>query len=254
MTRTIPPPSIRAHLDFLHPARSIWRLRLGSVRLAELEHHVLGWNRGADVASERIPQIYLDFVRGGPPDPLIPIFSHNQMDLRALAELSGRILSLLADPETHGQDALELYGVSRMCDRRGETDRARKLYERSISSLLPAETDRAAEMYLARLAKRDGDFVLARQLWEKMLGNSREGYEAFEELAVYFEHQLDQPQRALVIVRKALDELRLAKSLGTIGPSLYCEIRAQFEHRLVRLEHKSSQSWLDLEGAEPLSE
>jgi uncharacterized protein YprB with RNaseH-like and TPR domain len=253
MTRSIP-PTVLAHLDFLHPARSIWRLRLGSVRLEELERQVLGWNRGTDVASERIPQIYLDFVRGGSPEPLIPIFYHNQMDLRALAELSGRILSLLDDPERHGQDALELYGVSRMCDRRGETDRARKLYGQSISSVLPAETDRAAGMYLARLAKRDGDFVLARQLWEKMLGNTREGYEAFEELAVYFEHQLHQPQSALVIVRKALDELRLAKSLGTIGPSLYSEIRAQFEHRLVRLEHKSSQSWLDLEGAEPLSE
>ena len=34
MTRTIPPPAPRAHLDFLHPARNLWRLRLGSVRLS----------------------------------------------------------------------------------------------------------------------------------------------------------------------------------------------------------------------------
>ena len=49
MTRTIPPPAPRAHLDFFHPARNLWRLRLGSVRLSELERHVLGWDRGADV-------------------------------------------------------------------------------------------------------------------------------------------------------------------------------------------------------------
>jgi hypothetical protein len=216
--------------------------------------HLSGVSATSRQRGDLIRRIPSDFVRGGPPEPLIPIFYHNQMDLRALAELSGRILSLLADPETHGQDALELYGVSRMCDRRGETDRARILYERSISSVLPAETDRAAGMYLARLAKRDGDFVMARALWERMLGNSREGYEAFEELAVYFEHAARQPQNALVIVRKALDELELAKRLGTMGPGLYCQIRAQFEHRLARLESKSSQSWLDLEGAEPLSE
>ena len=56
MTRTIPPPTLRAHLDFLHPARNLWRLRLGSVRLSQLERHVLGWDRGADVASELNPE------------------------------------------------------------------------------------------------------------------------------------------------------------------------------------------------------
>jgi uncharacterized protein YprB with RNaseH-like and TPR domain len=35
-----------AHLDFLHPARNLWRLRLGSVRLSEFERHMLGWDRG----------------------------------------------------------------------------------------------------------------------------------------------------------------------------------------------------------------
>ena len=46
------------------------------------------------------------------------------MDLRGLAALATRVLSLLGNPETHGQDALELFGVSRICERRGE-DRAR---------------------------------------------------------------------------------------------------------------------------------
>ncbi len=88
MTRTIKPPAPRAHLDFLHPARTLWRLRLGSVRLPELEKHVLGWNRGADVMSELIPQIYFDYLRGASPEPLVPIFHHNQMDLRGLAALA----------------------------------------------------------------------------------------------------------------------------------------------------------------------
>ena len=51
MSRKISAPTLRAHLDFLHPARSLWRLRLGSVRLSELERHVLGWDRGADLLS-----------------------------------------------------------------------------------------------------------------------------------------------------------------------------------------------------------
>jgi uncharacterized protein len=51
MSRKLPPPVPRAHLDFLYPARNLWRLRLGSVRLSELERHVLGWERGVDVLS-----------------------------------------------------------------------------------------------------------------------------------------------------------------------------------------------------------
>ena len=55
------------------------------------------------------------------------------MDLRGLAALSSRILSLLSDAENLEQDGFELFGVSRICDKRGERTRARKLYEKSIA-------------------------------------------------------------------------------------------------------------------------
>src|SRR5271163_2616435 len=153
MTRTIHPPAPRAHLDFLHPARNLWRLRLGSVRLAELERHVLGWNRGADIVSEMIPQIYFEYLRGGPPEPLVPIFMHNQMDLRGLAALSSRIVALLSEADKQGKDGFELFGLSRICERRGEATRARTHYEQSLASdELPPETDRVARRSLARMA------------------------------------------------------------------------------------------------------
>jgi uncharacterized protein len=245
MTRAIRPPAPRAHLDFLHPARNLWRLRIGSVRLAELELHVLGWNRGSDMNSSMIPQIYFDYLRGGPPEPLVPIFHHNQMDLRGLAALAARTLSLLGNPETQGQDGLELFGVSRICERRGDAARARKLYEQSITHPLPRETGRAARSSLARLAKRDGDFDSARLLWEGMLGNSREGFEAYEQLAIYFEHRARDPRRAAELARKALLELRDASRLGTIPQHAYRRSRQRFQQRLKRLERRASQSLLD---------
>jgi uncharacterized protein YprB with RNaseH-like and TPR domain len=238
MTRKIRVPSPRAHLDFLHPARNLWRLRLGSARLPELEKHVLGWNRGADVMSEFIPQIYFDYLRGGSPDPLVPIFHHNQMDLRGLAGLASRVLAVLGDPESHGQDGLELFGVSRICERRGESARARVLYERSIAAELPAETERAAHRSLARLAKREGDHALASQLWEKMLGDTREGFEAYEQLAIHYERQAREPHRAAELARNALAALRRANRLGTIAAPAYRQKKERFEKRLARLEHK----------------
>lgn len=245
MSRKISAPTPRAHLDFLHPARNLWRLRLGSVRLSELERHVLGWDRGADVLSGQIPQIYFDYLRGGPPERLVPVLNHNQMDLRGLAALSSRILSLLSDAENLGQDGLELFGVSRICEKRGDHTRARTLYEKSIASFLPAETDRTARRSLARLAKREGDFDVACELWKDALGNSRHGYEAYEQLAIYYEHKARDPGQALQIVRQAIDELRRAIQTGDIAPGAYREIRARFDRRIARLERKSRRPLLD---------
>jgi uncharacterized protein YprB with RNaseH-like and TPR domain len=239
MTRKICVPAPHAHLDFLHPARNLWRLRLGSVRLAELERHVLGWNRGADVTSEMIPSLYFDFLRGGPPEPLLPIFHHNQMDLRGLAGLSARVLSLLADAENQCQDALELFGLSRICERRGESSRARVLFERSIDGDLPIETERAARRSLALLARREKDFVRAGELWKSMLGNSREGFEAYEQLAIYYERHTKEYSEAMAVTKKALAELRRANGTGTVSPSLYRRARERFERRLTRLERKA---------------
>jgi uncharacterized protein len=244
MTRKIKLPAPRAHLDFLHPARNLWRLRLGSVRLPELERHVLGWHRGTDVMSELIPAIYFDFLRGGPPEPLVPIFLHNQMDLRGLAGLASRVMNVLADPESRGEDALELFGVSRICERRGEVTRAKRLYQQSLASELPHAAGQVARQSLARLAKRESDFPLARELWEAMLGNSREGYEAYEQFAIYYEHQAREPHRAAAIARKALAELRRANRLGAIAPPFYRRVREKFEHRLARLERKAGRRTL----------
>jgi uncharacterized protein len=239
MTRTIRTPIPRAHLDFLHPSRNLWRLKLGSVRLTELERYVLGWNRGPDMMSDMIPQIYFDYLRGGSPEPLVPIFHHNQMDLRGLAGLACRVLSMLGDPERQGHDALELFGLSRICEKRGQSVRARNLYAKSIAQELPQKTDRLARRSLARLAKRQGDLAVAREHWEKMLGNSREGLEAYEQLAIYYEHSVREPHRAADLARKALVELRAAKRLGTIAPAAFRQQRSRFEQRLARLERKA---------------
>src|SRR5580698_3191789 len=120
MTRAIKIPRLAAHLDLLHPARALWRLRLGSVRLVELERHVLdaerlGWHRGADVASALIPQYYFDYLRGGVADPLAGVVKHNQMDLRGLAALYGKINTILDEQEGAGgeTDSLDLFGLSK---------------------------------------------------------------------------------------------------------------------------------------------
>src|SRR6266850_1418713 len=138
MTRSIAVAKLAAHLDLLHPARALWKLRLGSVRLVELERHVLnaprlGWRRDDDVSSALIPQFYFDYLRGGPTEPLAGVVRHNQMDLRGLAALFGKINTLLSEPGAAGEtQSLDLFGLSRFLQRRGETDRAQSACSQAL--------------------------------------------------------------------------------------------------------------------------
>jgi uncharacterized protein YprB with RNaseH-like and TPR domain len=184
MTRSISPRIPATHLDFLHPARQLWRPRLSSVRLSELERHVLhvspgsklDWTRDGDMNSGDIPEAYFSFVRGGLCAPLVPVFQHNQMDLRGLAALAAHVLEILAGPATDaetvddGQQSLDMYGLSRLLTQRGEHGRARKVCQAALTAGLPAEHDRAARRDLARFAKRAGDFPGAVELWESLAG------------------------------------------------------------------------------------
>src|SRR5712692_9165691 len=258
MTRAIAPRRPAAHLDLLHPARQLWRLRLGSVRLADLERHVLGphrlgWDRRDDIDSALIPKLYFDYLRGGRPEPLVGVFRHNQMDLRGLAALAGRILRLLSMAEAADgleEQPLDLYGLSRLLRRRGEDSIARALCERALSAGLPGAVSRAARRELALLAKRQRDFARANSLWQDLIAESADCTDAYEQLAVYYEHHAREHRKAAELTRNALAELRKAQRLGLVEPGRGRRLQGRLEHRLARLERKSRRPLLEPSFAE----
>src|SRR5580692_9768303 len=215
MTRTIATPRLAAHLDLLHPARALWKLRLGSVRLVELERRVLdaprlGWHREDDIASALIPQYYFDYLRGGSRDPIVGIVRHNQMDLRGLAALFGKINTLVASEHTDrdGIDSLDLFGLSRFFERRGDSDRAHVACSQALELGLPAEFLPRARRELALLAKRRGDHARAAALWLELSSDPQEGVLACEQLAIHYERRAKDPARATEFARLGLAKLQ----------------------------------------------
>jgi uncharacterized protein YprB with RNaseH-like and TPR domain len=251
MTRAIPTPRLAAHLDLLHPARALWRLRLGSVRLIELERHVLdaprlGWRRDDDVASALIPQYYFDYLRGGSPAPLAGVVRHNQMDLRGLAALFGKINTLLAK-EHCGSDAidsLDLFGLSRFLNRRGQSGRAHIACAQALDLGLPAEFSARARRDLALLARRRGEHEQAAALWHELAADPHDGVLACEQLAIYYERHLKDTGRATEFVKLALAKLQLRRAHAhdpfVSSPSAHMESRLL--RRLKRLERKLASS------------
>ena len=239
MTRLGSLPEPAAHLDLLHPARRIWRLRLESVALTQLEKHILHFDRGEDIPSETIPQRYFDFIRGCSPEAIAEVFHHNQMDICGLASLALRISDMLENPENSGCGAGELFGISRMLQRRGQEAAAGLMYQRALEEGLPPVAEQFARRELAFLAKRERNYELSNAQWEKLLEDPAEGFKAYEQLAIYYEHRASMPQKAASLSREALARLQESFRAGRLPARKYRQWHARFQHRLTRLTVKT---------------
>jgi hypothetical protein len=247
MTRSIKVPQLSAHLDLLHPARALWKLRLGSVRLVELERHVLdasrlGWHREDEVISSLIPQLYFDYLRGGSPYPLAGVLKHNQMDLRALAALYGKINSLLDERKSSLAEtaSLDLFGLSRFLARRGETDRAHSVCSQARDAGLPAVFRSQATRELAFLAKRRGDAEAASSLWHELVNDPQDGIIACEQLAMHYERRERNYDRAIEFTQLGLLKL-FCQRLPSRDPSSIvrtARLQDKLTCRLDRLRHR----------------
>jgi uncharacterized protein YprB with RNaseH-like and TPR domain len=245
MTRSISVPRLAAHLDLLHPARALWKLRLGSVRLVELEQQVLdartlGWHRQDDVLAALIPQHYFDYLRGGPAEPLAAVVRHNQMDLRGLAALVGKIDALLTCRDGGEADSLDLFGLSRYLQRRGDSQRAHSACTQAIDSGLPKEYDRQARRELALLAKRRGEHEQAAKLWHELAADESAGIYACVQLAIYYEQRAKRLESALEFARLALARVRRLRtnSLEPATTTRNLRLERAILNRVARLEHR----------------
>jgi hypothetical protein len=250
MTRAIRVPALAAHLDLLHPARALWKFRVGSVRLVDLERHVLdaarlGWCREDDVVSALIPQFYFDYLHGGTGHPLVGVVKHNQMDLRGLAALFGKINALLdtRDDFHPDTDSLDLFGLSRFLHRKGEKERAHSACHQALTAGLPKEFRLRATRDLAQMAKRRGERQSAAELWHQLITDPQDGLHACEQLAIHYERHARDFARALEFTQLALKKLqsKVARShdpLLTAGAlrfekTLLCR-RERLRHRIVK--------------------
>src|SRR5258705_7618994 len=248
MTRSIALPKLAAHLDLLHPARALWKLRLGSGRLVELERHILaaprlGWHRENDVSSALIPQFYFDYLRGGPAEPLVGVVRHNQMDLRGLAALFGKINEMLSESSgaVNGVESLDLFGLSRFLQRRGEDDRAHSACSQALAIGLPAEFRPKAHRELAQMAKRRGEHAQAAEILLEIIADPHDGLHACEQLAIYYERHAKDLAKAVQFSELAIATLRRqrANSRDLLIAARLARLEQKFLLRLARLEKKS---------------
>ncbi|MFD2331995.1 ribonuclease H-like domain-containing protein [Cohnella sp. GCM10020058] len=229
------------HLDFLHPARALWKNTLPSCRLSRIEEDRLGILRGEDVPGSLAPELYMKYLSDGDASHLRGVYIHNERDILTLVSLTvhfggvleGRLGAEWALPE----EPEELFRTAAWLADHGGERHAERLFAALIAEgtpggrwLLPAA---------ARLKKlgRHGE---AAELWERAASFAESrllpSAEAHIELSMYYEHRCRKPAVALDYAVRALELLQRRTSLRQ-SDRMRAELDA-IRHRMARLRRK----------------
>jgi uncharacterized protein YprB with RNaseH-like and TPR domain len=225
-----------AHVDLLPLSRRLWRDRLPSRTLANLEMQILHAKRTEEeIPGWMIPQLYFDYLREGDARPLKRVFYHNAMDVVSLAALLNHTSSLLEDPFNQFIDEYtDLAAIARLFEDLGHTEKATGLYEFCLRAALPKDIYHDTLFRLSLLHKHKSDYQAAIPLWEGAAEQKR--LYAFEELAKYYEHHA---QKLDIALKWTLEAIELLETPGY--PRLEkSQWLPEFQHRLQRLQRKIS--------------
>jgi uncharacterized protein YprB with RNaseH-like and TPR domain len=221
------------HFDLLPLARRLWRERLPSRTLGEVERQILELGRAQEeVPGYLVPQMYVDYLKSGDARPLAGVFYHNAMDVLSLAGLFTHTAALLNDPLGFEElPGLDLVALARLFEELEHYEDAVALYERGLGLDIPEEHFWKTVMRYALLYKRRGEWEQAVALWEKAAEHG--DVMACIELAKYYEHRVGDYEKALSVTTVALERIEIMEG-ATYQTKVFIE---ETQHRIKRLSN-----------------
>jgi len=222
------------HFDLLPLARRLWRIRLESRTLSNVEEKILGVRRGnEEVPGYLIPEMYFDYLKTKDARPMAGIFYHNAIDILSLAGLFSHMAFLLNDPHSekinHGEDVVAL---ARFFESLEDIPQAEALYLKAMDSNLSEDLYWDTIERFSFLLKRKGEWESAIRLWEIAADNN--ALYAFEEMAKYYEHRVKDLEKAR---EWTLSAIRILEEQH-VPVYEYHRWREDLDHRLNRLQRR----------------
>ncbi len=195
------------HLDFLYPARTIWKNTYQSRRLGYLGDILLGISRDDDIDGSQIPSLYFSYLRTGNFSLIDKVISHNELDLVGLSALVLKSLKYIENID-NTEDEGEILGLGGLCEKSLDLIGAEQKYLYLIENCERIEIKEKAIKRLSIIKKKAKLYREAVTLWE-LLEHS-DDKDTHRELAIYYEHRDRNYLKALNYAKKAL-ELDLSK-------------------------------------------
>jgi tetratricopeptide (TPR) repeat protein len=225
------------HLDLLLPARRLWKRRLQSCRLVNLEAQILGLTRSQeDVPGFLIPQLYIDYVRSGRAGEMQRVFYHNQEDIVTTAALAQQMCQAVDTPHAaeSGLRGLDWVSLAQNYEQSGRPEEAEHAYLHALECLAQPNDQRLTLQRLAVLYKRMQRWNDAAALWERWL-TTVPGADAspYIELSMYHEWKRYDLEQAEMWAAWGLHTIQSAPHWQRLPGQI-----ANLEQRLARIRRK----------------
>ena len=189
----------KPHVDLLHLARRVWKMRLGSCRLSSLEARVFGQARVDDLPGSEVPQRYFSYLKTGDFRLLEQVLAHNRQDIFSLCRLLTRMAAMYAAPELERYEQ-DVFSMGVALEKNRHIQQARRCYRLAARGL----TRVSSRLRLAHSYRRAGEDADACALWQEMIRQGEGWIEPYVELAKYYEHRARNVGAALELTRQAL--------------------------------------------------
>ncbi len=177
------------HIDLLHSARRLYRRRLRSCTLSNIESNILDFQRYGDIPGELVPAVYFKWLNSMGTELLGQVVEHNLNDIVSLYFLMYHIALIQDKPGNRIIDPDDIYSVAKIYEKRKDHDKVYQIL--SEGSHIISHKKRYDILFMQSLAcKRTGRLDEAVNIWKKITDRSNpQTFVALIELAKYYEHR-----------------------------------------------------------------
>lgn len=226
------------HIDLLHTARRVWKLRLPSCKLSSLEEHIYNEPRIDDLPGAEVPQRYFDYLKSKDFSLLEDILKHNAQDILTLARLLYTLSELHENPMSaeHIQD---IFSLGCIYEKRGRHQTARACYRAADAGSMSA----LSREKLASSLNRSHEPKEAAKIYERMISARQGGAKPYIALCKILEHKIKDINAAADVARHGLLYLS-DRTLTTNQEDAFNDLTHRYA-RLLAKKRKQSESKSD---------
>ncbi|MBQ8556845.1 MAG: ribonuclease H-like domain-containing protein [Clostridia bacterium] len=219
----------KPHIDLLHIARRVWKLRLQRCNLSNLEEALLGIPRIDDLPGYLVPERFFSYLKTEDFTLFDDVLAHNAQDVASMCVLLSHMCRMYEHPEELRFDE-DVYSMGVALDRFKHVEEARRCYRLAGGAMHAQGQEKLAVSY-----RRGGERAEAVRIWQEMIHRREGGVTPYVELAKHYEHAEKDYASALDMTRRAIATLA--------EPSLFedasvQEARNALQYRYERLKRK----------------
>jgi uncharacterized protein YprB with RNaseH-like and TPR domain len=224
------------HFDLLFTIRRLYKRRLSDCSLGNIENQILTFRRVNDIPSFMIPGIYFRYLHTGDAEHLPRLFEHNFLDILSLSALTLHTAEVYQNPGSMLSQEQDWYSLGIAFEKINLPSQATECFKKVLESERSSPIHNDTRLRLGIIHKRNRQWDLAINQWQRMIQTGMFSIQPYEELAKYYEHHARDYMTAIMWVTRAIDQLQIQMHLRSEKNGYVLD---RLKGRLERLQRKN---------------